>query len=529
VADVFLHKTPAGLAAAAGAAAPAGPAVPARPAPADGPPTGPLPALPILHWLRELGGGPDGLNQAVVLAVPGGLSEGALVTAVQAVIDRHDSLRLRLTAAGPDAADGGWAVEVRPPGEVAAAACVRRVPAAGRTPEALAALVAEHGEPARRRLAGAGSLLQAVWFDAGPGDDGALLLVAHHLAVDAVSWSILTGDLAAAWTAAADGRAPLLAPVPTALATWARRVQAAATDPAWAAQLPRWSRVLAGPDPLLGARPLDRRRDVAATVTKLVETMPGGLAETATAAGVTVHELLMGTLALTVTEWRRRRGQQADAGVLVDVEGHGREPTVADLDLSRTTGWLTSLFPIRLEPGAVPWAQVRAGEPTAGAALGRVADTLREIPDNGVGFGLLRYLNPAAAELASRPGPQLGFNYLGRTAAGDAAVAAPWTRRTDLPRPAPRDEQLPVAHALQVTARIDERADGPRLSVTWSWAQGVLTRAEITELSGLWREALDGLTAWAGRAAQAAQHADLFLALEQDEIDDLEAELRIAR
>jgi non-ribosomal peptide synthase protein (TIGR01720 family) len=231
-----------------------------------------------------------------------------------------------------------------------------------------------------------------------------------------------------------------------------------------------------------------------------------------------------------VTEWRRRHGQQADAGVLVDVEGHGREPAVADLDLSRTAGWLTSLFPVRLEPGAVPWAQVRAGEPAARAALSRVADTMREIPDNGVGFGLLRYLNPdTAAELAQRPGPQLGFNYLGRATTGDAATAAPWTPRTDLPRPAPRDDRMPVAHALQVTARIDERADGPRLQMTWSWAQSVLTRADISELAGLWREALDGLTACAGRATTDTEHADLFLALEQGEIDDLEAELRIAR
>ena len=293
VRDIFLHKTVAALAAAVDGTAVGGTAV-ARAAAAgqpfagaaltpaangqhgagaapqttadDEPGHGPLPLTPILHWFRDLGGPIGQLNQAMVLNVPGGLGLPALETAAQAVLDRHDALRLCLDTGGSD--DGRpWTLEVRPAGEVDAAGCVRRVDIGGRDtapgadPE-LAAIVAEHGAAAVSALAPGGPLLQAVWFDAGADKPGVLLLVLHHLAVDSVSWQILLADLTAAWQAAAAGLAPQPDPVPVSLATWARRLAATARDPAWAAQLPWWQRQLRGAEPVVGsqaARPGPRR------------------------------------------------------------------------------------------------------------------------------------------------------------------------------------------------------------------------------------------------------------------------------
>ena len=83
--------------------------------------------------------------------------------------------------------------------------------------------------------------------------------------------------------------------------------------------------------------------------------------------------------------------------VLLDLEGHGREEIFADVDLSRTVGWFTSLFPVRLDPGALDLDEALAGGPALGRALKSIKEQLRALPDNGLGYGLLRYLNPQTA------------------------------------------------------------------------------------------------------------------------------------
>ena len=91
-------------------------------------------------------------------------------------------------------------------------------------------------------------------------------------------------------------------------------------------------------------------------------------------------------------------------------------------ELSRTVGWFTSLMPVRLDPGALDLAEAMAGGPALGRALKLIKEQLRALPDNGLGYGLLRYLNrETAPQLAGHAAPQLGFNYLGRFAAAEGA------------------------------------------------------------------------------------------------------------
>ncbi len=528
VRDIFLHNTAAALATVAGDADQAA-------VPQVGAEAGELLATPIMAWLRELGGSFDGLNQSMVLTVPASLGKAALVTAVQALLDCHAALRLRLTVvpATSSSRGGDWVLDIREAREVPAGPCVRRVDARGLAGEPLAALVAEQGEAARLRLSPAGSLVQVVWFDCGSSQPGALLLVLHHLAVDGVSWRILLPDLAAAWQSATDGVAPALDPVPASLAGWSRRMTAAALDQARAAQLPRWSKMLSEPDPLLGRRPLDPRRDTAGNAASLsrklsvAQTVPL-LTHVPSLFQAGVNDVLLAALALAVSEWRRRRGVPTTSGLLVNVEGHGREAGITDLDLSRTVGWFTSLYPVRLHPGDTRWPEVAAGGPAVGTVLRHVKERLRELPDNGAGYGLLRYLNPETGAVLARLGrPQIAFNYLGRFATGAMTAAADWKSCADLAGPVARDARQPLAHALEINAVSTDQADGPRLSVTWSWPATLLPETDVAELADLWVEALDGLTAHAGRP-DAGGHtpSDLFLALDQDEIDDLEAELR---
>ena len=128
-----------------------------------------------------------------------------------------------------------------------------------------------------------------------------------------------------------------------------------------------------------------------------------------------INEVLLTALALALAAWRRRHGRAQHSAVLVDVEGHGREDIIDGVDVSRTVGWFTSLFPVRLDPGSLSWEQLQAAGPAVGQAIKRVKEQLRVLPDHGIGFGLLRYVNPdTSPHLAGLPSPQIGFNYLGR-------------------------------------------------------------------------------------------------------------------
>jgi hypothetical protein len=177
--------------------------------------TGPLPATPIMRWLIERGGPIDRFSQAMLLRVPAGLREEHLVGALQAVLDHHDALRLRVVGA---ASGGDLALEITPAGSVDARSCLRRVDVGGLNEEVRRACIIEQGQAAETRLApAAGVMVQAVWFDAGTAEAGRLLLTIHHLAVDGVSWRILAPDLAAAWAAVADGKTPALAATGTSL------------------------------------------------------------------------------------------------------------------------------------------------------------------------------------------------------------------------------------------------------------------------------------------------------------------------
>src|SRR5207237_72794 len=198
---VFQHQTVAALAAMAGVVQETAAALPDLA-------VGALPATPIMRWLAERGGPLERFNQAMLLQVPAGLREEHLVAALQALLEHHDALRLRMVGAGTGAE---WTFDVAPAEAMQAAACLHRVDVAGMDEAALRAALSAQALAAELRLAPAeGMMVQAVWFDAGEQRTGRLLLTIHHLAVDGVSWRILVPDLAAAWAAIARGEAPSL-------------------------------------------------------------------------------------------------------------------------------------------------------------------------------------------------------------------------------------------------------------------------------------------------------------------------------
>ncbi|WP_185052447.1 non-ribosomal peptide synthetase [Thermocatellispora tengchongensis] len=507
--EVFQHRTVAELARVArtGAAA-------AREHPDAG--IGPVPLTPAVHALAEAGGPIDGFHQTVHLTTPPSLTEAALTAALQALLDHHDALRLKLDR-GPS-----WRLHVRPRGAVRAERCLTVVADDGED----AARPAREAEAARARLApGEGIMLQAVWLNRGPRRSGHLALVLHHLAVDGLSWQILLPDLVTACRSPGDAR---LEPVGTLYRTYAGLLHRAALDPARAAELPLWSGILQAADPPLGPRPLDPRRDTARTVRTLAVTLsPGQTAPLLDAVPSAFHavteDVLLTALGVAFAHWRRT------GGVLVEVEGHGREPLGAEVDLSRTAGWFTSQFPVRLEPAVDDWEELWSGGPAAGRALKRVKEQLRALPGNGIGFGLLRHLNPeTAATLSALPVPQVGFNYLGRIADPPGFAAAGWSLSGTGELVDGLDPEAPVRHVLAVNAMTRETPAGPRLTAVWSWPSQLLAEERVREVAGLWVRALDALTAHAESPDAGGHTASDFglRGLDQDEIDEFEAEFQ---
>ncbi|WP_229900942.1 condensation domain-containing protein, partial [Streptomyces capoamus] len=526
--DVFRHRTVEALATVATEIGTQG-----EPAPKSGDGTGLLPTTPVMEWQRARGGPVERFSQVMLIRVPQRLGVERLTGALQRVLDRHDALRMRWT---PDAPDG-WSLDIAQPGGVDAAQAVTRVDISGLTgDDALRRVYEEQRDEALAGLSPRdGRMIRAVWLDAGDDRAGRLLLVLHHFVVDGVSWRILVPDLMAAWQAGPDAPAAL-DPVGTSLRHWSRRLRSAARSGERTAELPLWREMTREPDRLIGSRPLDPARDTTRTARSLTRTLPPEqtealLTKVPAAFHATVNDVLLTGLALAVCEWRRRHGGGTDTAVLLDLEGHGREEFAPDIDLSRTVGWFTTVYPVRLDTGLPPGAQWRTGQAT-GDALKRVKEQLRRLPDNGLGYGLLRWLNPdTASVLASGHTPQISFNYLGRFAASDQAPeeAAVWTADplADV-LTAGADEDLPLAHCLELNVLTQDGPQGPRLVATWSWAAGVLPEGRVRDLAETWFTALDALSDASSRTDSGGwTPSDLSLvSLSQAEIDLLESDWR---
>ena len=517
---VFQHQTVAGLAGVAGLVEGSAPAL------ADIA-VGSLPALPIVHWLRERGGPIDRFNQSLLLRLPAGMREADLAAALQAVLDHHDALRLRLrltVAAGSDE----WGLEVMPAGSVAAGSCLRRIDVGAVEEAGLRGFLVEAAAAAAGRLSPSeGTLLQAVWFDGGAARPGRLLLVIHHLAVDGVSWRILVPDLAAAWAAVAGGGAAALPARGTSLRGWARRLLSHARSERVVAEVSFWRGMLSGPSAVLVEGLLDPARDVTGTAGQLTLTLPAAVTEALLTRVPArfyggINEVLLTGLAVAVLDWCRRQGRGGRQAVLVDVEGHGREEVFADVDLSRTIGWFTSLYPVRLDVEGLELADALAGGPALGRALKTIKEQLRRLPDKGLGYGLLRYLNEATApELSGFAAPQLAFNYLGRFAAGGSKD---WSGASEGEGLGAGEAALPLSHAIAIDALTLDGVEGSRFTANWTWAPSLVGEAAVRDLAQSWFRALEALVLHASREGSGGRSPSDFALVEvlQGEIEELE-------
>ncbi|HZF09202.1 MAG TPA: amino acid adenylation domain-containing protein, partial [Thermoanaerobaculia bacterium] len=432
---------------------------------------GEVPLTPIQRWfLDREPADPHHFNQALLLAVrrPPPAPPAALARAIAALVAHHDALRLRFRRD-----EGRWRQRRLAPASTGRQEMVR-IDLSGLAEERVRTAVTAAAAAAQQSLdLAAGPLLRALWLDL-PAGEARLFLAVHHLAVDGVSWRILLDDLATAWRQIGRGEPARLPPRTASFRRWAERLAEQARTMAAEPEIAFWLAQTAAPAPP-AADALDTVATAASVAVELGEADTADLLRALPAAyGASIADALVAALAATLAASPAATLAGPGGAVCIDLEGHGREEVSGDrggdLDLSRSVGWFTSLYPVRLVPG---------DDPRPEAALAAVRRQLAAVPGRGLGYGLLRYLSehPAAAALRDRPPSPVSFNYLGQL---DAALPAdsPFAAAGEPVGPS-QSPRAGRSHALAVVAFV---AAG-RLEVTWTYGAHRLAEEVVRGLA----------------------------------------------
>lgn len=417
----------------------------------QGPVAGEAPLTPIQRWFVEQASPePHHDNQAVLLELLERPNVHALEAAVGQLVEHHDALRLRLV--------GDKQRFVAPQGAVP----FQRVAVDSGALEAAVARVQTTLDLA------VGPVFRAVLFEV-PGAQARLLLCAHHLAVDGVSWRILLEDLSTAYQSHSSGERAALPPKTTSFKRWSERLFEYAQSKHLHAEAERWldARLLAA-SPAPADPGLEGEAQSVVASLSAMETQ--ALLQSASAApgagihGVRIDDLLLAALGNALETLK-------PGPWLVDVEGHGREELFDDVDLSRTVGWFTTVYPLLLEPDADPLV---------------VRDARRNLRHGGIGYGVLRYLAGHSELSAIRS--DVCFNYLGQfdqalSNGGPFKFAGEPLRELRSPR-------TRRSHALEVNGFVSDGC----FSVTFTHVEVQHSHAVVKRLADAFLHALRELT-----------------------------------
>ncbi len=442
---------------------------------------------------------PQQSTQALMLEARDELEADLLRLAIEHLHLHHDALRLRFEQeqaawqqfnAAPEAWEGFSQADL-----------------SGLSEAAQAAIIGEQATAVQGSMnLSEGPLLKALLFKLGAGRAARVLLIAHRLIVDDVSWRILLEDLDTAYAQLSRGEALSLGPKTSSFRQWAERLTEYAKSDGlkpdyWLKELDR---------PVLPL-PLDFRGDnVAASAHSVsveleAEETHALLKEIPSAYRTQIEEVLLTAVAQSFRDWT---GQ----ALLVDLEGHGRADLLVGLNLTRTVGCLTSVYPVLLDAG---------DEATPGAALKRVKEQLRRVPHHGLDYGLLRYLRDEgrAASLRALPQAEVSFSYLDQFER-ELREAPLFSRQNEtaglLESPRRRRRYL-----IEIQGRIFKG----RLQLIWTYSQSLHQRSTIEQLADSCVEALRKLIAqWRSGEVGGVTSSDFpFARLDADKFDKLAA------
>ncbi|HBL26456.1 MAG TPA: non-ribosomal peptide synthetase, partial [Acidobacteria bacterium] len=458
--DLFRHQTIAALAAVEGAA---------KLAAEQGEVVGELPLVPIQHrFFAAEPAAPHHFNQAVLLGLRRPVPWATLEAAMRRLAGHHDALRLRFQGAARQWRQVCAASGQTPPGT---RLDLSALPPARRGAEVERAAAAMQGG-----LSLGGPLGRWGYFDVGPGDFPRLLLIFHHLVIDGVSWRILLQDL----EALCDPQEPqaALPPKTTSFKTWAEGlVERSRSAPPqdglrfWLAEEGREAMPLpvdfvAGPNSVASAD--SWRMTLGEEETRLL------LQAVPRVYQARIDDVLLTALAQVCASWT------GCPSLWVDLEGHGRD-ALPDVDVSRTVGWFTAVYPVRLE---------LAGGMEPAAALLSIQEQLRALPDRGTSHGLLLFLHNDEGirrRLDALPRPQVVFNYLGQfdQILGESSLFIPVGESAGATR-APEQERW---HLLEVTGLVV----GGCLQITWTYSRNRHSKKTVEGLGQAYMAAVRSL------------------------------------
>lgn len=256
-----------------------------------------------------------------------------------------------------------------------------------------------------------GPLMRLGLFRCSDGDH--LLVVIHHLAVDGVSWRILFEDLATAYDQASKGEQVIQLPHKTdSFQTWAEQLHAYANSPAMEREQAYWGKLAQAERTPLPQdygyneheKPLIGDSESVTALWTHAETEQL-LKQANRAYRTEINDLLLTAVGMALQAW------SGNDRFLINLEGHGREAILPEVDITRTIGWFTSQYPVLLDmPEELALSQ----------RIKRVKEGLRGIPQKGIGYGVLKYLAdhqtqaPEASPALFTTDPEISFNYLGQ-------------------------------------------------------------------------------------------------------------------
>ncbi|MBE9003325.1 AMP-binding protein, partial [Nostoc sp. LEGE 12447] len=362
--------------------------------------TGDVFLTPIQHWFFEQNQPePHHCNQAILLEMRQNFDTEVLEQVMQQLILHHDSLRLRFVKEVSE-----WQQFIAPPRDITVTRCdFSTLP---QQEQELAIASTATKLQASFNLSES-PLVQAAIFDRSANQPSYLLLIIHHLAVDGVSWRILLEDFQTVYTQLQAGEAIKLPAKTTSFQQWAQKLKNYAQLDELQNELEYWcaesrrhvSRIPVdfpgGENTVVSARTI--------SVSLSVEDTQALLQKVPAAYQTQINDVLLTALVQTFAEWI------GEPTLLLDLEGHGREDIFDDVDLSRTVGWFTTIFPVLLN---LPATSDQA------TTVKTIKEQLREIPNRGIGYGVLRYLSDdesIAEKLQTLPQAEVLFNYLGQS------------------------------------------------------------------------------------------------------------------
>jgi amino acid adenylation domain-containing protein/non-ribosomal peptide synthase protein (TIGR01720 family) len=469
--------------------------------------TGDVPLTPIQQWffeqnLEEF----HHYNQSFLFEVQVPVDRAMLEASLRAVGEQHDVLRLRYVRDGNQ-----WRQFYSKPEETVPLTWLRVT-----RPEEIDAIATSTQSALNLER---GPIWRVAYFDLGPEQPGRLLIVVHHLAVDAVSWRPLLEDLETAYLQLQSAQAVRLPSKTASFGTWSRRICEFADSQALKSELAFWREasmkgVIAGnliPGSLDEDDSIQNTEGKASTLKVFLtgEETLALLRDVPGAYNTQINDVLLTALARA---WNQSTGSRV---LFTNMEGHGRENLFEDVDLSRTVGWYTSIFPVclHLPEGADVW------QPDT--ALKSIKEQLRRIPRRGIGYGISRYLSKDS-QLSDFAEPTLLFNYLGQfdQVVSDSKLfkfggesTGPWHS------PGQRRRYILEINCLV----IDER-----LEISWTYNQNIQNEATIQNLAEEFLAALKQIIAHCQSAnAGGRTPSDFPLAgLDQSEVDLLVAQQR---